>query len=134
MTETMEGRPDGAAGSRMVAVRTAAPGWTTERCRDGATMTPSRPSAAACRRPAPVHGRANANRLVKTFGTRVLVAADKWHVWDGVRWRAGDMGGPMSTVTRACSRAWCAKEAQRGHAQGACGRPRWQRCGAGRAG
>jgi P4 family phage/plasmid primase-like protien len=35
---------------------------------------------------------ANANRLVKTFGTRVLVAADKWHVWDGVRWRAGDMG------------------------------------------
>ncbi len=35
---------------------------------------------------------ANANRLVKTFGTRVLVAADKWHGWDGVRWRAGDMG------------------------------------------
>ena len=35
---------------------------------------------------------ANANRLVKTFGARVLVAADKWHVWDGVRWRAGDMG------------------------------------------
>lgn len=30
---------------------------------------------------------ANANRLVKAYGSRVLVAAGKWHVWDGVRWK-----------------------------------------------
>lgn len=30
---------------------------------------------------------ANANRLVKAYGSRVLVAGGRWHVWDGVRWR-----------------------------------------------
>lgn len=33
---------------------------------------------------------ANANRLVKAYGSRVLVAAGKWHVWDGVRWRCDE--------------------------------------------
>lgn len=33
---------------------------------------------------------ANANRLVKAYGSRVLVAAGKWHVWDGVRWKADE--------------------------------------------
>ncbi len=33
---------------------------------------------------------ANANRLVKAYGSRVLVAAGKWHAWDGVRWRCDD--------------------------------------------
>ena len=33
---------------------------------------------------------ANANRLVKAYGSRVLVAAGRWHVWDGVRWKPDD--------------------------------------------
>lgn len=33
---------------------------------------------------------ANANRLVKAYGSRVLVAAGKWHAWDGVRWRCDE--------------------------------------------
>ena len=33
---------------------------------------------------------ANANRLVKAYGSRVLVAAGRWHVWDGVRWKADE--------------------------------------------
>ena len=35
---------------------------------------------------------ANAGRIVKTYGTRVLVAADRWHVWDGARWEADEAG------------------------------------------
>jgi putative DNA primase/helicase len=31
-------------------------------------------------------------RIVKTYGTRVLVAADRWHVWDGARWEADEAG------------------------------------------
>jgi P4 family phage/plasmid primase-like protien len=33
---------------------------------------------------------ANANRLVKAYGSRVLVAAGRWHVWDGRRWLADE--------------------------------------------
>jgi P4 family phage/plasmid primase-like protien len=33
---------------------------------------------------------ANANRLVAAYGNRVLVAAGRWHVWDGVRWKPDD--------------------------------------------
>ena len=29
-------------------------------------------------------------RLVRAYGKRVLVAAGKWHVWDGVRWKADE--------------------------------------------
>jgi len=33
---------------------------------------------------------ANANRLVAAFGRQVLVAAGRWHVWDGKRWAADE--------------------------------------------
>lgn len=33
---------------------------------------------------------ANAERLVKAYGSRVLVAAGRWHVWDGRRWKADE--------------------------------------------
>jgi putative DNA primase/helicase len=33
---------------------------------------------------------ANANRLVNAFGRQVLVAAGRWHVWDGKRWAADE--------------------------------------------
>lgn len=33
---------------------------------------------------------ANANRLVRLYGKRVLVAAGRWHVFDGRRWRADE--------------------------------------------
>ncbi len=33
---------------------------------------------------------ANANRLVNAFGRQVLVAAGRWHVWDGRRWLADE--------------------------------------------
>jgi P4 family phage/plasmid primase-like protien len=33
---------------------------------------------------------ANANRLVNAYGRQVLVAAGRWHVWDGKRWIADD--------------------------------------------
>ncbi len=33
---------------------------------------------------------ANANRLVAAYGSRVLVAAGRWHVWDGKRWLADE--------------------------------------------
>jgi P4 family phage/plasmid primase-like protien len=33
---------------------------------------------------------ANANRLVEAFGRRVLVAAGRWHAWDGKRWAADE--------------------------------------------
>ena len=49
----------------------------------------------------------------------VLVAADKWHVWDGCAGARATWARPMSTATAACS-AWCAKR-RGGHAQGACG-------------
>jgi P4 family phage/plasmid primase-like protien len=33
---------------------------------------------------------ANAVRLVKAYGSHVLVAAGRWHVWDGCRWKADE--------------------------------------------
>lgn len=33
---------------------------------------------------------ANANRLVRAYGSRVLVAAGKWYAWDGRRWLADE--------------------------------------------
>ncbi len=33
---------------------------------------------------------ANANRIVNAFGRQVLVAAGRWHVWDGKRWAADE--------------------------------------------
>lgn len=33
---------------------------------------------------------ANAERLVKAYGSRVLVAGGRWHVWDGRRWKADE--------------------------------------------
>jgi putative DNA primase/helicase len=33
---------------------------------------------------------ANANRLVKAYGSRVLVAGGRWYVWDGRVWRGDD--------------------------------------------
>jgi putative DNA primase/helicase len=33
---------------------------------------------------------ANANRIVDAFGRQVLVAAGRWHVWDGKRWAADE--------------------------------------------
>ena len=41
---------------------------------------------------APVHGPGQRQSSREDLRHPVLVAADKWHVWDGVRWRAGDMG------------------------------------------
>lgn len=35
---------------------------------------------------------ANAVRLVKAYGARVLVAGGRWHVWDGRRWAADEAG------------------------------------------
>lgn len=37
-----------------------------------------------------VTDQANANRLVNAFGRQVLVAAGRWHVWDGRRWLADE--------------------------------------------
>lgn len=33
---------------------------------------------------------ANANRIARRFGTRMLVAAGRWHVWSGKRWVADE--------------------------------------------
>lgn len=33
---------------------------------------------------------ANAGRLARAYGNRLLVAAGKWHTWDGRRWKADD--------------------------------------------
>lgn len=33
---------------------------------------------------------ANAERLVKAYGSRVLVAGGRWYVWDGRRWKADE--------------------------------------------
>ncbi len=41
---------------------------------------------------------ANAKRLSSTYGDRVLVAGNRWHVWDGRRWDASETG--ESEVTR----------------------------------
>ena len=35
---------------------------------------------------------ANAVRLVRAYGSRVLVAGGRWHVWDGRRWAADEAG------------------------------------------
>lgn len=55
----------------------------------------SAPAASAERRGVPkakglTNDLANANRLVTAYGSSVLVAAGKWHVWDGKVWRADE--------------------------------------------
>lgn len=57
---------------------------------------------------------ANANRIVQTYGTRVLVAADRWHVWDGARWAADEAGVyryacHLSAIVKDESKAWESK-------------------------
>lgn len=53
---------------------------------------------------------ANANRLVNAFGRNVLVAAGRWHVWDGKRWAADEAdvyryGCQLSELIRAEAQA-----------------------------
>jgi putative DNA primase/helicase len=38
---------------------------------------------------------ANAGRLAKAYGGQVLVAAGRWHVWDGRRWAVGEGEGDV---------------------------------------
>jgi putative DNA primase/helicase len=57
---------------------------------------------------------ANANRLVNAFGRQVLVAAGRWHVWDGKRWAADEAdvyryGCMLSDLIRAEAAAIVAK-------------------------
>jgi hypothetical protein len=54
---------------------------------------------------------ANANRLVKSFGDRVLVAAGRWHTWDGSRWLADEAdlyryACRLSEIVKAEAKAW----------------------------
>lgn len=54
---------------------------------------------------------ANANRLVKSFGDRVLVAAGRWHTWDGSRWLADEAdlyryACRLSEIVKAEAAAW----------------------------
>jgi putative DNA primase/helicase len=56
---------------------------------------PAAPTTPATRRGVPqakhlCTDQANANRLVAAYGSRVLVAAGRWHVWDGKRWLADE--------------------------------------------
>lgn len=57
---------------------------------------------------------ANAGRIVATYGTRVLVAADRWHVWDGARWAADEAGVyryacHLSAIVKDEAKAWESK-------------------------
>lgn len=60
-----------------------------------APITPAPPAVRVKRRGIPeakhlTTDQANANRLVAAFGRQVLVAAGRWHVWDGKRWAADE--------------------------------------------
>lgn len=57
---------------------------------------------------------ANAQRLKDSFGALVLVAAGKWHVWDGKRWIADEAdvyryGCRLSEIVRAEAKVWRGK-------------------------
>lgn len=87
----------------------------------GAPIAPAPPAKAIKRRGIPeaqhlTTDQANANRLVAAFGRQVLVAAGRWHVWDGRRWAADE-----SDVYRfACRLSGIIKqEAQEVRARGA---------------
>lgn len=59
---------------------------------------------------------ANAQRFKDSFGALVLVAAGRWHVWDGRRWVAeeGDVyryGCRLSEIVRGEAKTWDAKAA-----------------------
>lgn len=61
---------------------------------------------------------ANAERLVKKFGRRLIVVAGQWHAWTGMRWEKDEgevyrFGCMLSKIIHQEADAWMAKEATR---------------------
>lgn len=108
--------PDPADFPALPAVEARAPVAPTGEGADGADPF-ARPASERRGVPAAKHlttDQANANRIVQTYGTRVLVAADRWHVWDGARWAADEAGVyryacHLSAIVKDESKAWESK-------------------------
>jgi putative DNA primase/helicase len=60
---------------------------------------------------------ANANRIVKQFGKRIIVVAERWYAWTGKRWENDDgevsrYASQLSKMIDAEADAWSAKRAK----------------------